>query len=169
MRNIFLLVILLFIILPGCNKNNGGCGCYPGPVSLSILVENTEGQNMLMTTTPHHYKAAEIKRYDLINGKEKLYYEGHLDNHNGYSITTYKDTAILHFVPDMYAWDKMPETTTYIQWDAANKDTVKCIYEKDAKMGYRNYKEIYYNGKKVYPGSNNTLFTGYGLTIKVVK
>lgn len=141
--------------LVGCQKNKEIAGTPPNSVAVTILVENVQGQNLLAQTTTGHFKDGEIKKYDLVNGQPKLFYDGKLDWYNGYHIVTPKEMGNLNsnyyltVVPNIES--KENPTTTYIDWGNGDKDTLVCDMKKNADGYYYLTQNVWFNGEKVWP------------------
>ncbi|GEM_PF-1230621 len=142
------------LLLMSCQKNKIS-NSPPYSVAVSILVENAQGQNLLAPTVPGYFKDGEIKKYDLVNGQAKLYYDGKLDWSNGYHIVTPKEMSNLNsnyyltVVPNIESKDN--PTTTYIDWGNGDKDTLVCDIKKNAEGYYYHTLNVWFNGDKVWP------------------
>lgn len=155
LMSFFAIVTFASILLVGCQKNTETADTPPYSVAVTILVENAKGQNLLDPITPSYFKDGEIKKYDLVNGQPKLFYDGKLDWYNGYHIVTPKEMANLNsnyyikVVPNIES--KENPTTTYIDWGNGDKDTLVCDIKKNADGHYNLTQNVRFNGEKVWP------------------
>lgn len=151
----FVLIATSTLLTLSCQKNNEMADTPPYSVGVTMLVENTQGLNLLAPTTPGYFKDGEIKKYDLVDGRLKLYYDGKLDWYNGYHIVTPKEMGNLNtnyyltVFPNIES--KENPTTTYIDWGNGDRDTLICGMKKNSGGNYYYTENVWYNGEKVWP------------------
>lgn len=154
---IFSGVSLFLLSLFGCKKQGMG---EVVDIAVPIRVENALGQSLLDPETPGHFILENIRKYDLVNGKAKLYYKSNLDWAYGYSIKNSKEYnySFITIVPNIES--KESPTTTYIDWGNGDRDTLLCTMTRN-DGGYRLTTDVWYNGAKVFSQSTGS----YPITI----
>ncbi len=159
MNHIFLftLAFLSFCFI-GCNKQGSAETLDPSSV---FKIENVKGQNMLDPETVGYFEHEKIRKYDLVNGEQKLYYQPNLDHPFGYNINkTSAEGFVMHISPNKES--SHSPTTTYIDWGNGDKDTLVFAMTKN-DGAHTVTTDIWYNGVSVY-NTNNTPYV-----IKIVK
>lgn len=153
MKNLlFLFASFSIIVLAACSKEKQhSSNSTPVSVLVDLMIENKQGQSLLDPNTPGYFKNGVVKKYDLINGQSKLYYEGHLDWYNGYNIVSNKgNQSYITIVPNTERTEASP-LTSYIDWGNGDTDTLVCSMKKNQDGYYYLTEEVWFNGDKVYP------------------
>ena len=156
MKTYFIAPMLILMCLLSCNKeeNIGKTSSLAINLSVPIKLVNKEGKNLLDPSTPNYYKSENIKKYDLIDGKEQLFYKSNWQFPYGFSIVENSNLSHINFGANIVS--KENPTTTYIDWGNGDRDTLVCGMTKTNDGYYQFIKELWINGKKVYPGTDPT-------------
>jgi hypothetical protein len=144
MRNVF--YILSTLLLLGSCKEDITEGVNLD-TDLGISVFNREGMDLLDPQNPESYKEEEIKIYYLIDGVKVEQRDPMMDNPRSFSLDKNDEKTLLLLYPNYTASEEFP--VTFIQWNEADTDTLKCGYARSGKSSVVLTK-VWYNGKLMW-------------------
>jgi hypothetical protein len=152
MKTFPIALMLVFMCLFSCSKeeNIEETNNLAINIGVPIKLVNKAGQNLLEPSTPNYYKAENIKKYDLIDGKEQLFYKSNWSSPYGFSIT--KNPNLTYINVRANTESKENPTTTYIDWGNGDRDTLVCKMTKTNDGYYQFIQELWINGEKVFEG-----------------
>jgi len=156
MKNYLLMIFVIFII--SCSKqedqklDNIGVNVDR---DINISVKDSAGNDLLDPENPQAIRESEIWLYYLIDGKKEKVYIPNLDHprnffifkdHRNYDSSEY----IIRVFPNDEKSNSYP--ITYIQWNNADTDTIKCEIER-TEYEVRCTK-VWYNGELKWKGND---------------
>ncbi|MEY3240871.1 MAG: hypothetical protein RIR11_2309 [Bacteroidota bacterium] len=159
-KNLLLLAIIT-TLFTACKEKNGG---EIVDIGIDILVENSAGQNLFLSTTPGALDPNSIKLIYKIGGEDIEFYQGNLDcPRNVCFISDLGSERILVF-PNDAENDKYP--VTYIQWKEGDLDTLKCHFIRKNQGGHIVCDSAWFNAVQVYPPN---ALVGFDRAFKIIK
>lgn len=161
-----LLTLFLIMLFASCSKEQSASKGIS--ILVNIMVENTQGQNLLDPFTPGHFKIEDIKKYDLVDGKEKLFYMANWNDPWGFRLVGEGEMTHLSLAPNIERTESNP-TTTYIDWGNGDKDTLVCKMKTNSEGYYYFTEEVWFNGEKVFPDQSQKYPGFAGRGFKIVK
>lgn len=145
MKSILRIILILFIF-NSCKKEEPlafyiDCG-------VEITVKNKDGKDLLNPLTPGALLSQNIKIYYLINGVKKEVNYGNYVNPQNFNILELDGIYRMRLILNQAD----PISTTYIQWNASDTDTLKSqIYRPE---GLITCKGIWFNDSLVWSWEN---------------
>ena len=161
-----LLTLFLIMLFASCSKEQSASKGVS--ILVNIMVENTQGQNLLDPFRPGHFKIEDIKKYDLVDGKEKLFYMANWNDPWGFRLVGEGEMTHLSLAPNIERTESNP-TTTYIDWGNGDKDTLVCKMRTDSEGYYYFTEEVWFNGERVFPDQSQKYPGFAGRGFKIVK
>ena len=150
-----LMLLLLPLLLQGCTKDGEADIIHAG---IGLLVSDEQGNDLLdpASTSPKAVNVSKLKMYEVIDGKEVLFYKPHLDHPNGIGLfppggdrTHYKLGFGFYTKTFGIGLDK---TTTILEWEDGHRDVFKAeIYHGDNAIIQR---KIWVNGRLIWDPAN---------------
>ena len=141
MKPIFL--ILLVLIILGCNKNEDCCAIIS--LDANISLKNISGEDLLDPNTPNSFKKGNIKTFHLINGEEKRAGLDDIIYQDGDSIYRYR--TFVNYEGN----DEFP--ITYIDWSETDRDTIKSEIYRSGNM--TRVVKFWYNNELMWDGEKD--------------
>ncbi|MBS7256323.1 hypothetical protein [Flavobacterium branchiicola] len=152
-----ILILLAVTLLYACDKNDKDIS-YNAILGSNVdfSISNAQGEDLLDPETPNHIKESEVKLFYLINGVKKEVYNGFLTHPRNFSIHKNENEKEYHIVIFLNDIDKSDKTTTYIQWNEKETDTIETTFFRE--KGFIFTKDVWLNGELVFTSSfpNNT-------------
>lgn len=159
-RNVIFLTVAI-LTMTACKKPNGGGIVLDESSDIRLL--NPEGQNLLQPTTPNYLKKENIKLYYLVNGQKKEVLNPDLDSPRNFFIFQvgpeskhYSNEYLIRVFAN--ADGELDETgkektTTYIEWNPTDIDTLVCLLRKPGKSVF--CEKVWYNGVVKWDNTSN--------------
>ena len=160
--------VLIVIVIQSCSKEDDlsktrSPGFYIDE-SVSITLINKDSIDLLDPHTKNSYNRTRIKLFHLVNNKKVEFFNGFMDYASGYRIYTpneinnscYEFCLMITNVDG--STNEASQSTTYIQWNDNDTDTIKCQLVR--KEGYFGCSKVWCNGKVVWTegDSKNRVF-----------
>lgn len=149
-----LIILSFFISLLSCNKPNE-MNQQPNAYNLDALFEfsvvNTQNQDLLDPSSPNHINQSDIKLYYLIDGHSKQVYNQNMDNPRNFLIYKHENEYRIRIFPNISETED--KTTTYIQWNANDTDTLEVLYERTPRALLE--RKVWINGKQIWDWTEN--------------
>jgi len=139
-----LLFCLAFILL-FCNED------HPTIIDISVdmWIRDQSGNNLLNAATAGYYKKEDIRIFYLQDGVRKEFNNPRMDAPRGFII--YRNDGNGEYVMKLSPYEGIVDkeiTTTYIQWNDTQTDTVRCLMSRIYQSIY--CKKIWYNNVLKY-------------------
>ena len=129
-----ILFALAFISLNACNKDENNTAEFNLNRSFSILITNSENEDLLDPETPGTYNTNNIKIFYLIDGEKIERYDPNRDAPRAYVIGYAAERYGITIYPNIDESEEYP--VTYIQWNEQDTDTVKCQFNRGDNFLY---------------------------------
>lgn len=128
--------------------------------SMTILLRNSNLENLLEPTTLNSYKSESIRIYSLSDTKEKKeIYNPNLDYPRNFKIYKYEsknlNENVLSFFPNLESSNNLQTTLTLIEWRIDDVDTIKCDVFRNNNSTI--VQKIWYNSVLKYDKSNKDI------------
>ncbi len=138
-------------------------------MNVNIILENKLGLSLLDPATPGYYNSNNFKVYYLIDGQEVLFNKPKWDYSSGFFVANEYGKSFVRIFLNMEG--KTNPSTTYIQWNSGDKDTLVCRLNEDERGAQISVADAWYNGVKVLPENYAAEYlAGYpNNTFRVVK
>jgi hypothetical protein len=118
------LILFVFGMLFSCNKETPKSDVVDTQVD--IIIEDSNGNNLLSGTTPSTINVDSIKLMYLINGNTHTVYNEHLDCQRNVCYIGDAGSERVRIFPNDVAEEEYP--ITYINWGNGDTDTLKCHF-----------------------------------------
>jgi hypothetical protein len=134
--------------------------------SIDIFIENANGQNLLLKTTPGTINSDSLKLLYLVNGKMLNVYNADMSCPSNICNLTDSGSERIRIFPNDLESEEFP--ISYIRWKNGDLDTIKCHFiRKDSETGSSlSCDKVWFNDLLMYP--NNSI-KGFGRAFKIVK
>ena len=134
--------------------------------AFSMLVENSNGENLLKKTTPNYINAEALQLSYWINEKKFNVYNSDMDCPTNICLVNDANFVGLSVVPNDSKDYEYP--LTFIKWENGDIDTIKCHFNRfEGEDGSGIIcDKVWYNDVQMFP--NNALI-GFGTAFKIVK
>lgn len=144
-----ILIILLIVFLYACDSNeeNRSYNDIMGD-GVDFTVSNAQGVDLLDPKNANHIKESDVKIFYLVNGVKKEVYNGLLVHPRNFSIHKYENEEEYIITVFLNSLDQTDKTTTYIQWDEKDTDTINATFFKNKDFIFT--KDVWFNEKLVF-------------------
>ena len=133
--------------------------------AFSMLVENSNGENLLKKTTPNYINAEALQLSYWINEKKFNVYNSDMDCPTNICLVNDANFVGLSVVPNDSKDYEYP--LTFIKWENVDIDTIKCHFNRfEGEESGIICDKVWFNDVQMLP--NNAL-TGLGTAFKIVK
>lgn len=143
-----ILMILTITAFCSCESNEEKSYNYIDAGDVDFSIFNAQGEDLLDPKTPNHINDYEIKLFYLIDGVKKEIHNGLLVNPKNFVIHKNENETEYHIVIFLNELDKSDKTTTYIQWNEKDTDTINATFFKNKDLIFT--KDVWFNGKLVF-------------------
>lgn len=149
MKHIFLITIIAMLII-GCVKDNTSEDSYVVDVGLEFHIKNTNGLDLLNSSTANYFIFDSIKQFNDINGEIIEVYNPNLDlprglllntDTNPYSLRVFTTTDGFEIIGDEV---RTGQTITYLKLNNSDTDTILTEWSKTNKS--TTISKAWYNG-----------------------
>ena len=161
MKNYLLLLLLLLFAATSCDDDdNLTTGAYISN-EINIIIENSQGQNLLDTSVVDYFDFSSIKLYYLTDGVKEEVYDANMSLPRNLDLGDLDGEALLRIFTDTNISDfeteedgvKYGESIAYLELSETVVDTIKTEWKFTGSL-FTNTK-IWYNGElKWEPGSD---------------
>lgn len=127
MKHVFYILCGL-LVLSSCKKEEETYNSYDLDTHVEISVKNSKGKDLLDPNNPEAFKKNNIKLFYVKDGIAKEVFDGNLDFPRHFMVYKHESEHRIRIFPD----DSEELTTTLIQWEPDNVDTLKCKIKKTA-------------------------------------
>jgi hypothetical protein len=141
---IFLTTITLFAC-DNTDKNDDSINVHWG-AGMRFSIFNMDNEDLLNPENPNRLDLSKIKIFYVIDGVTQEFYKSNLDNPRNFRI--FKDENEYQIAVVLNGFDKSDKTTTYIQWNETDRDTIESTFYRN-EYSIRN-KKIWLNGEVVW-------------------
>ena len=120
---------------------------------MNLIVTNSADKNLLDPATDGHYNKEEIRIYYLTNGVKEEVFHANQDAPRNFSIFNQDGEYFMNVSvnTDHIGRNETKETTTFIQWNDHDEDTVVCTVNRTVgKSDMTTVRKIWFNGKLMY-------------------
>ena len=160
----------LMAILSSCNDEQL-CGCTNIDLTTYLVVTDDQNNNLLDPSTPGHFEKNKIRIFYVKDGERKEVYDANLDLPRNFDIS--KDNAAQEYAMKLFPDEGKSDneiTTTLIQWNENEVDTVTCEVRREASSVW--VSKVWYDGTLAYDqisGATASGDTQVGRWIRVTK
>lgn len=154
-----LLIILVIAFFYACDSNEEERTYnYIMADGADFTVSDTKGVDLLDPKNANHIKESDVKIFYLVKGVKEEVYNGLLIHPRNFLIHKFENEEEYHITVFLNSRDKANKTTTYIQWNEKDCDTIEATFFKNKDLIFT--KDIWYNKKLVFTSTvpNNTPF-----------
>lgn len=142
-----LIIFLVIIVFCGCNNTDEDVLCAYYDTSISFSVLDGKSEDLLDPDNPNGLDLSKMKLFYEINGEVKEQQVG-----PNFSKVVFRNLVTNKFqinIP-LNTSDLKKKTTTYIQWDEKDKDTLKTIFDTD--NCFTGISQVWLNGELIFDG-----------------
>lgn len=127
MKNLLILLAVIVTSL-GCKKSNQSISNrFILQAAIEFSIQDTQNIDLLNPNNPNHIDPNKVRLFYLVNNEPKLFYEPNLDAPFGVRMNTERGNRI--GISLNYS-DQGDKSTTYIQWNENDRDTVEVSYHR---------------------------------------
>ncbi len=120
-------------------------------VDFDLLVENSQGENLLVATTPGSIDWTDLKLFNLIDNTSVEVYNGNLTCPRNICFADEPGHQRLTIFPNSQGTSE--HTITFLQWNDQDTDTIMCHIIRKNDNAYKVLDKIWFNGVLMYPDS----------------
>jgi len=165
--NFFTMKYVLFCILGmlvSCSKEKSQNVVID--IGVEIFISNTNGENLLLGSTPNAINPDSIKLIYKLNGENYTVYNSNMDCPRGICFLNDLGSERIGITPNDTENEEYP--ITYIRWENGDLDTIKCHFvRKDNGINSSIVcDKVWFNDSLMFP---DNAVAGFGRAFKIVK
>jgi hypothetical protein len=158
MKNLKLLSLLLLL---SCHKTIGSDII---DTSISLLVENSAGENAFYPANPNGVDPDALKLFYQENGNIIEVYNANLDCPKNICYVSEQGLSYINIFPNDTKRENEP--LTFLQWPNGDMDTLKCHFIRKNDDAYLVCDSVWFNGTRMFP---DDAIPALGRAFKVIK